>query len=287
MNLRDKWNIALMEFKNSLNLVRWLPHEVVYEIQNTLVHMLIIIRTSGSDNRRKEWKRALAHLRRAHLDLLKICLFKIHERLQSNKKNPNDCSTYLQFQKDFSQCRLKELQTLGDWEVYEFYRNIIKQYGLTGGAQVYPQPEAPITSFNKNYPQIENYANLLWEWSQLETIQTSFLGQKLYNTSFRMVEAYLKADDFSKVLKNLIITLRANIVILAVNEDCDNSLKSKPPLEIMKAFLDNMDKLRSKEILSPSAINQLYNDLSNQVDKIFPFVLKWLGVSFVPLDFKN
>lgn len=285
MALRDNWNTALIEFKESLNLIGWLPHEVVYEIQNALIHLLIMVRTQGFDNRRKEWKRAIAHLRRAHLDLLKICLFKIHEDLKRARDTPAGCRKWLLFRRAFSQARLKELQTLGIWGIYKCYRKIIQQFNPLPSRPSVHVPPAPPASTCKNYSLIEEYAILLWEWAQLETLQTSLLGQKSYDTSYKMVEAYLKSDDFKKDIKNFITVLKVNITIIAINSDCDNTLKRFPEITaLMNKFIVNKDILNLKENISFQDIQQFYMEFSSQVEEIFPSVLNWLGISFVPLD---
>lgn len=284
--LRDNWNTAIIELKESLNLIGWLPHEIVYEIQNALVHLILAIRSTNGDDRRKEWKRAIAHLRRAHLDALKISLFKIYQKLKDEISDTQTCEKFIQFQKNFSRARLRELQTLGNWGIHNYYRQIVKQYTSQPASNSFKVPESAQGATSKNYSLIDEHLKLLWEWAQLETIQTSLLGQKIYDSSYNMIEAYLKWDNFDEAIKDFIIILKINLVIIILQNDCDNNFKLLlSEVGNGKQFLENLDILKatsSSQSFEPDP--QLFNKLKNNIDQIFPCVLTYLQVSIIDIS---
>lgn len=280
--LFDNWNTALIELKESLNIIGWLPNEIVYEIQNALVH-LIIARRSCGDERRKELKRAIAHIRRAHLDALKICLFKIYEELKNDTDTPDGCSKFMQFQRNFSRTRLKELQSLGNWGVYDFYRRIIMQYKDANSTTVFPVPESAHAATSINYSIIDGYFNLLWEWAQLETIQTSLLGQKIYDTSYNMVEAYLKWDNFEGILSKFIKTLKINIIILVIGNDCSGDFRrSLSATDVGKALLEILDNLRN--CTSDNSEQYSFEQITDNIDNCFAIALEYMQISLIDIS---
>lgn len=278
----DNWNTALIELKESLNIIGWLPHEIVYEIQNALVH-LIIARRSCRDERRKELKRAVAHIRRAHLDALKICLFKIYEKLKNNINYPDGCSKFMQFQRNFSRTRLKELQSLGNWGVHGFYRRIIMQYKDANSTTAFPVPEGAHAATSINYSIIDGYFSLFWEWAQLETIQTSLLGQKIYDTSYNMVEAYLKWDNFEDFLGKSIKALKINIIILAIRNDCSgdfrNSLATTDAGESLLNILDNL-----RNCTSDNSEQYSFEQITDNIDNCFAIALEYMQISLIDIS---
>lgn len=280
----DKWNETLVALKTSLSLVGYLPHEVTYEIQNALVHLLVALKSSPSD-KRKEIKRAIAHIRRAHLDALKICLFEIHNRLISSQ-GERDCDNVIKFQKRFAQVRLAELQSLGAGhvETVRDFQEVIREFKDYRDAHnsTWPLPSTALAQTNGNYG-IFDYGcrDTLWQWAQLEILLTSLRGQRVYSASYNMVNAYLVWADFKEELQKAVPALKAAIVLVLIRNDCNNTFSDfLNNSEEGATFLSIKEFMNTHSSLSSSDTNRLYNRMVESANAIFPRILAYLGASF-------
>lgn len=280
----DEWNTTLVALKSSLSLVGYLPHEVTYEIQNALVHLLVALKSSP-EHKRKEVKRAIAHMRRAHLDALKICLFEIHTRVAGTLAG-NNCDSSIKFQKRFAQARLAELQQLGtqrDRTDTEF-QDIIREFAMYRSTHNFSLnlPPTALAQTNENYCIFDyNCRDILWQWAQLEILLTSLRGQRVYAVSYNMVIAYLAWANFMGELQKTIPSLKAAIIMVLITNDCNNAfssfLCSVPEGNI---FWRIRQFIKKNPTLAEPLINKLYTRMAQSATALFPCILEYLDISF-------
>lgn len=283
--LRDNWNTELIEAKTSINLVGRLPHEIVYEIQNALMHLIIGVKSSSA-KREEEFKQAISHIKRANLDVLKIRLFEIYKKLEAERQ-AGGCKRPTEFQKRFAQARITELQSLsGDHrEAIATFRKIISDFfGVpVAPSLAYPLPSSAQAQTDKNYQILDKEScDLLWQWGQLEILNTSLSGERVYDVSANMVNAFLSWENFAEYLSNYIATLRVNIILLLITKDCDNSfhdvLRNSPEGE---KILKLIPYLKSANSQDEAESQRAVREVEPLAKAIFPQVMDFLGIKLL------
>lgn len=280
----DEWNFSLNTLKTSLALVGYFPHEVTYEIQNALVHLLFALKSLPID-RRKEIKRAIAHIRRANFDALKIRLFEIHNNLVKQQQSTN-CDKAIEFQKRFTQTRLAELQSVGalHHEILTDFQKVIEEFSIQSSSSQptwHLQPTAVAQTYENYHICRSTCCDLFWQWAQLEILLTSLYGQRVYDVSYNIINAYLRWENFLEELQKIIPTLKVAIILILVRNDCNHSLST-----MLCGFPDGDDFLKMKDFiienptLKKSDIDKLYQHMASMATSLFPHILKFLGVSF-------
>lgn len=283
----DNWNCVIKDAVTSINLVGFLPNEVVLEIQHALIHLLIglqFARQSESVAKRREIERAISHVQRAHLDVLKICLFAIHTRLVEERRD-TDCQKAKEFQKKAAQARVAEVQSMGTGheQAIQAFREIINEFSSprTPPQVSYPLPPGAEAQTSVNYQIFdEECCHLLWEWAQLEVLHTSLSGQQVYGVSYKMVDAYLSWKDFAKELKKAVSLLKVYIVLLLLKNDCDASfyglVSSLPEGQKLLEIRSKLGVVDSEDVAQSERVARALEQL---VEAVFPQVKDFLGIS--------
>ena len=184
------------------------PYESALEYQHALNHLCIaVFKDKKWPGRLGNIQKAAGHIHRAHLDYLKIWLFKIHNPLKK-ASDPDFWVTTL------GQCPLKleELQSLGRAgraNIFKKYRVIMKPLlklalpGLPLSAPIMPRYFSIIS-------EIENVKEAYWEWAQLEAMVAAFSGFRLYNNITEVLRALERNDN---TLEKTLITQSAFLYV--------------------------------------------------------------------------
>lgn len=278
---RELWHKELLSFKESLQISPVLPRESTYELQHALNHLLIGYRRQS---RTKEIEKAIGHLRRAHLDYLKIQIFFIQERLfsQAGFAQAELCAN---FQQQLMKARVDELCSVGTnhEQTIQNYRQLIAPFAnflpqhnqmytpaLNGGLRANSAPNFSLLTSKEE--------DLLWEWAQLELLLTSIKGQRIYDVVFNMVDTYLRDENFADALCYQNASLKVLLLETAFSMDLEGLLAAKlssvpqwgdrvePNLE--QAFQGNIEAL---------------NIIKEEVHIPFAELLTFWGMSLAPL----
>jgi hypothetical protein len=285
--LRDQWRREMFSLRTSLDKYPMrFPDTCLYEFTHALMHIVSGYRYTLAD-RSDSLRSACAHIRRTHLDYLKIIISHIHNHLQNGPASPNTLS----FIKAKISARLDEFNDIGGLHentVIKF-RAIIDEY-LPSDFSFPGSPESKILDGRTREDEVVRPDNaettrplrdthaLLEKWAHLESIMTSLHGQKLYDVSYSLVDGYIKYVDMKKTLTEQIVGFKLGIIETARNFDYDGALERKlnnslAYTEIIvpaKVGLDSSDQAEQAEA---------FQRIAQNIDGPFSLVEEFLGLS--------
>lgn len=284
MSIRDFWRTEIQQLKISLLYGCPIPRETLYEIPHALNHMLIAYKYQR--DKRKEFEKAIGHIRRAHLDFLKIQLFAIHTSL--DEENSERCYN---FRRNFLEARLQELCNVGTThnDTIKVFRNIILSHreilGIIDVEDSEKNDALLSAETSSNYLILtESERTLLWIWAQIEVLLTSIYGQRLYDVVFSMVESYFIKKDLEGSLQRQIgfmkVLFMKKFINMSLNKDITDGLKK---IEKWKVIEEIFNEISTGDINSLKDCDEIINQLLVCIDEPFQYALDSLGVSLSTL----
>jgi len=221
-----------------------MPIECLNEMQYSLNHFMKGI----VKNNRSSIHKAAGHLRRAHLDYLKVCLQQVYKRLIAKKAQ---CISI--FIKEMLHARRLELEHIGEiQENYSIpaYRQVIQNFCEISGCnfnhpanfsqqhkieEVFPHKilaDDSTVNFPTN-PVLQEQRDIViedvrsyHEWAALEMLLTSLRNSRHYTVILAMIESY-----YNRTMSAKLPYLKAVLKILIIRE-----LHKKSPVDFDTAM---------------------------------------------------
>lgn len=274
-----------------------MPIECLNEMQYALNHLMKdYVRTAGQEDHLAIVK-ATGHLRRAHLDYLKICLQDVYNRLASQKHSK--LSTFV---KKMLHARLRELQSIGEMqeESIAAYKSLLHEFCEMSGLrfsrpgnftanhimeEVPPHqilaadnsidiPKNPVLQEKRKISGEDVFS--YQEWAALELLLTSLRNSRHYEIILAMVESY-----YNQTLSAKLPYLKATLKILIIRElhkksPADYDAVMKQP-EIFAAW-ETCTDAATVFAESKSSNCQAMDRMIVGVDKPFTAVAAHLGI---------
>lgn len=273
--LYEKWYYELNSLKKSIALIGdAIPACSLYELQHALYHLLIAKRFGPEAI--SELKKAKDHLKRSHLDYLKIKLKLLYENEKSQTENQEK---FLYFTRNYLAAKLNELNASSQHsqDPITCYRNLIIKV-MEVEVQKYQVDKQKDARLADNFQLINEEMEDLWTWFQLEQISYSLKNYKLYNIVYEMVAAYLTYNNFKEKLNKLNNILKLSIVLMTLQMPYADIFINTKNLES-----ENHDFMilwrKYKSPASNEEKKELSQKLQNYLEPVFEKSLSFLGVS--------
>jgi hypothetical protein len=287
--LRDEWSRELRSLGESLNKYPMaFPDTCVYEFTHALMHIVSGYRYAAAD-RGYPLHSACAHIRRTHLDYLKIIISHIHNHLQ---KDPASLNT-LNFLKAKIAARLDEFDNIGGSHenTVRDFRSIIDDYlhylpadfsfpgspeSIVAGRKLEDKVNSVSSDTAKPASLMTGSAKELEEWARLESILISLRGKKLYHVSFSLMNIFIEYVDMKKKLTEQIVAFKLEIIDVARDFDHDGALGRK--LDNSRAYTDIITPakagLKSSDLAEQ---DEAFQRITQNIDEPFSLVKEFLG----------
>jgi hypothetical protein len=260
-----------------------LPHECAYELHHAVTHIAITYHNQDSATRKQNLRNACDHVRRAHLDYLKVLILHIHTLTRSGE-------AALNFHKDNIAARLIELDDIGGNHhatIQAFTKLIDDHYPSSlpdlEGCQYLPsylEDNEVLRASNSRttkYPS-SMQGKLLWHWSCLEIVFISLVGERTYNISFELLDSYIKFEELTESLHEQISIFKILIIKHALeydyNGELEKELKNVPRYD---SFISRVNSLLQSPLNRKEALRELVAG-SDILDKAFSVVKPFLGL---------
>jgi len=285
--LRDGWRNDFSLFRKSLDRYKApLPSVCAYELSHAISHIVAAYERGNDYSLRMECiTSARNHVRRAHLDFLKIIITQIHKDLYSRP----DIEKRLNFQKHKIRARLVEFDRIGSSHenTIEQFRAIIDLYGtpnlpVRNGSEPLPGHTHVSDSLRGSnpetarLPQDPRQRGLLKQLIRLDLVFTSLHGKKLYRVSYNMLNSYIKNTDVCRELEDQIANLKMWIMGLAIKLDHNNELqtelaKNSTYVDVIRPAISELKDSRKDRRSNAHRV------LLQNIDQVFPLVLGFLN----------
>lgn len=289
-SLRDLWRDELYSFRSSLDACRIsFPDICAYEFTHAIMHITVSYYRQPRSAHSRDLKNACDHVRRAHLDFLKILISYIHGHLETSDIAKNLC-----FQKDKIKARLLELIEIGGThtDTIREFRLIIEQY-WSQDIQVLPTKpefktlvgrttaEEKLSAFNARTAKLPlpEHRHLLLLWARLDSIVVSLYGNKLYSFYYKLLDSYIEFENLAESIRGQIAELKLWIIGLALQLDHQGELSSA--LNRYDAYVGiikpTIDELKRTDYAPGSVVP--FQPVIENIEESFKLVEEFLGFS--------
>lgn len=238
INILDEFDIELKEWYETI--ARYdgaLPRPSALEFQHALNHLCRAFIKSQLSDRARHIEKAVGHIHRAHLDFLKMQLYRVQKHLEGVASE-----FFIESALKQGELRLTELHTLGDSnraDIFSDYRKLLDSLlGIVWSSDSIHDISADIPKIapirsnaddNGCLPGPDLFSEssdffksseLYWEWAGYEAIIAAYDGARVYEDIVSVITAFNTGTLF-EVLPGIIATQKA-FVVLKLRKNCNN-----------------------------------------------------------------